>query len=125
MQQRNHDVWQRVQECLPRAQAPWPSRLRLPPPVLSREQTTLLQVDLGKRQIALHPDLLRDRGLLDCCEALLAHALGHLLRHPSTPAARARLALLERLVLPFPHPGVVEPFADLLVDAALDRSLRA
>jgi hypothetical protein len=35
-----------------------------------------------------------------------------------------RLALIERLVLPFPHPSLLDPFTDLLVDAALDRSMR-
>src|SRR5205814_4120468 len=89
-----------VAECWPRAQAHWSRFLLLQPPVDQPEQPAIAQIDLATRRIGLQYQVIRDSGLLDCVEGLLAHEIGHHVRFPGTLTTQARLRLLEVPILP-------------------------
>lgn len=114
-----------VAECWPRAQAHWSRFLLLQPPGDGTEQAAVAQIDLATRRIGLHYRLIREKGLLDCVEALLAHEVGHHVRYPGTLTTQARLRLLEKAVLPLDSYSAVNLFTDLLINDALWPALGA
>ena len=101
-----------VAECWPRAQAHWSRFLLLQPPVDDASQPTVAHIDLGTRQVGLHYRLIRQKGLLDCVEAILAHEVGHHVRYPGTMQVNARLRLLERTLVPFEDYSLINHFTD-------------
>jgi hypothetical protein len=112
-----------VAECWPRAQAHWSRFLLLRPPADCSEQPNVARIDLVSRQIELSYRLLRDKGLLDCVEAILAHEVGHHLRFPATLAVQARMRLLEQALLPLENYSLINLFTDLLINDALRPAL--
>jgi hypothetical protein len=108
-----------VAECWPRAQEHWSGFLLLQPPGDDAAQAAVAQIDLATRRIGLNYRLVREKGLLDCVEALLAHEVGHHVRHPGTLTTQARLRLLEKAILPLDNYSVVNLFTDLLINDAL------
>jgi hypothetical protein len=112
-----------IAEYWPRAQAHWSRFLLLRPPVDSARQPSVAHIDLGTRQVGLHGRLIREKGLLDCVEALLAHEIGHHVRFPGTLVVEARLRLLEKALLPLEGYSLVNLFTDLLINDALRPAL--
>lgn len=108
-----------VAECWPRAQEHWSRFLLLQPPGDGPEQAAIAQIDLTTRRIGLHYRLIREKNLLDCVEALLAHEIGHHVRYPGTLTTQARLRLLEKAILPLDDYSVVNLFTDLLINDTL------
>jgi hypothetical protein len=114
-----------VVECWPRAQAHWSRFLLLRPPADDASQPTVAHIDLATRQVGLHYQLIREKGLLDCVEAILAHEVGHHVRYPATLAVQARLRLLEKALLPLEGYSVINLFTDLLINDTLRPALEA
>ena len=112
-----------VADCWPRAQAHWSRFLLLGPPADDASQPTVAHIDLATRQVGRHPHLLREKGLRDCVEAILAHEVGHHIRYPATLAVQARLRLLEKALLPFEDYSLINLFTDLLINDALRPAL--
>lgn len=112
-----------VAECWPRAQAHWSRFLLLRPPVDGTDQASVAQIDLATRQVALHHRLIREKGLLDCVEAMLAHEVGHHIRYPGTLAVQARLRMLEKALLTLEGYSLINLFTDLLINDALRPAL--
>jgi hypothetical protein len=108
-----------VAACWPRAQAHWSRFLLLQQPAGDPTQAAIAQIDLATRRIGLHYPLIREKGLEDCVEALLAHEVGHHVRYPGTLTTQARLRLLEKAILPLDNYSVVNLFTDLLINDAL------
>ncbi len=113
-----------IDDAWPRASARWSPFLLLRPPVDDAAQTTVAHIHLGTRQVALHHQLIRDKGLVGSIEAILAHEIGHHVRYPGTLATQARLYLLERALLPFDDYSVLNLFTDLLINETLGHDLR-
>ena len=112
-----------VADRWPQAQEHWSRFLLLQPPGDDPAQAAIAQIDLATRRIGLHYRLIREKKLLDCVEALLAHEIGHHIRYPGTLTAQARLRLLEKAILPLDNYSVVNLFTDLLINDALWPSL--
>ena len=108
-----------VVDCWPRAQEHWSRFLLLQPPGDDSAQAAVAQIDLTTRRIGLHYRLIREKNLLDCVEALLAHEIGHHVRYPGTLTTQARLRLLEKAILPLDDYSVVNLFTDLLINDTL------
>jgi hypothetical protein len=108
----------------PRAQAFWSRYLLLRPPIDDGSQPTVAHIHLGTRQVGLHHELIRAKGLHDCVEAILAHEVGHHVRYPGTLAVDARLRLLEKSLLPLKDYSVINLFTDLLINEALAPAYR-
>jgi hypothetical protein len=113
-----------VAEAWPKAQALWSRFLLLSQPVDKADQASVAQIDLATRQVSLHHRLIRDKGLVDCLEALLAHEVGHHVRYPGTLAVDARLRLLERSLIPIKDYSLINLFTDLLINEVLGQTMR-
>jgi hypothetical protein len=113
------DLDRLVAAAWPKAQERWSRFLLLRPPVADGSQPSVAHIHLGTRQVGLHYTMIRERGLADCVEAILAHEVGHHVRYPATLAVQARLLMLERALLPLPNYSVVNLFTDLLINDAL------
>jgi hypothetical protein len=112
-----------VAECWPRAQAHWSRFLLLHAPVGDAGQPSVAHINLATRQIGVHYPLIRDKGLVDCLEAILAHEIGHHVRYPGTLTVEARLRLLEKPLLPLEDYSLTNLFTDLLINDALRPAL--
>jgi hypothetical protein len=108
-----------VADCWPRAVAHWSRFLLLKHPVANTEQPTVAHINLNTRQIGLHYGLIREKNLMDCVEAILAHEVGHHVRWPGSLVVEARLRLLEKQILPLEHYSLTNMFTDLLINDAL------
>jgi hypothetical protein len=108
-----------IAEAWPRAQAHWSRFLLLQSPGNDPNQTAIAQIDIGTRKIGLHYRMIRERGLMDCIEALLAHEIGHHVRYPATLAVQARLRMQEKALLPLDGYSTINLFTDLLINDAL------
>src|SRR6266851_6725467 len=108
-----------VADCWPRAVAHWFQFLLLKHPISDATQPTVAHINLSTRQIGLHYGLIREKGLLDCVEAILAHEVGHHVRWPGTLVVEARLRLLEKQLLPLENYSLTNMFSDLLINDAL------
>jgi hypothetical protein len=112
-----------VAECWPRAQAHWSRFLLLHPPAGDAGQPSVAHINLATRQVGLHYPLIREKELVDCLEAILAHEVGHHVRYPGTLAVNARLRLLEKPLLPLEDYSLTNLFTDLLINDALRPAL--
>ncbi len=108
-----------VAEAWPRAQAHWSKFLLLGSPVNGPASGSVAQIDLGTRQVSLDFEMLRQKGLDDCIEAILAHEVGHHVRYPGTLAVHARMHLLEKSLLPLKNYSLANLFTDLMINDAL------
>jgi hypothetical protein len=113
------DLTAAVAAAWPKAQAHWSRFLLLGPPAVEPALGSVAQIDLGTRQVSLDPDLIRDKGLTDCLEAILAHEVGHHVRYPGTLAVHARMKLLEQGLLPLKGYSLTNVFTDLMINDAL------
>jgi hypothetical protein len=113
-----------IARAWPRAQAHWSPFLLMSPPIDDSQQPSVAHIHLGTRQVALHHQMIRERNLTDCVEAILAHEVGHHVRYPGTMAVQARLRLLERSLLPYPDYSVINLFTDLMINETLGHELR-
>jgi hypothetical protein len=93
--------------------------LLLGSPQNASEMASVAQIDLATRQVSLDLDTIRDKGIADCVEAILAHEVGHHVRYPGTLAVHARMRLLERGLLPFKDYSLANLFTDLMINDAL------
>lgn len=109
--------------CWPEAKAFWSRFLLLSDPVDNPAQTSVAQIDLATRQVALNCRLITDKELLDCTVALLTHEVGHHVRFPGTLQVHARLRLLERSLLPFDDYSVINLFTDLMINETIGRHI--
>lgn len=109
-----HAVW-------PRARAAWSTWLRLRPPIDVPDLPSIAAIHLGTRQVMLDAQRLRDTGLDDAVEALLAHEVGHHVVAPRTLEVATRLRVMERCVLGEHAGHRVNLFTDLIVNERLER----
>lgn len=111
----------------PRALARWSSFLLLRRPVVSLTQEAIAQIDLRTRQVSVNGPQIVEHGLLPALEAILAHEVGHHVRHPGSLAVEARLRTMERALLPESHSqrSFLNLFEDFLINAHLGRELSA
>ncbi|MCK6684766.1 MAG: M48 family metalloprotease [Thermoanaerobaculia bacterium] len=87
-----------------------------------KAEDPLAYIDLTTRQIVVNLALMERLGLESSLRAVLAHEIGHHIRFPHTLGISARLLLLERRLLPLPHPPVSNLFFDLLVNEVVGRA---
>jgi len=113
------DLRELIAAAWPRAQACWSRFLQLRPPADDAGQNTVAHIHLGTRQVGLHYQLIHEKKLHDCVEAILAHEIGHHVRYPGTLAVQARLRLLEKSLLPLKDYSVINLFTDLLINETL------
>lgn len=114
-----------VREHWPAAREHWSRFLLLSDPVDDSEQSSVAQIHLGNRQVSLNYQLLGERGLEDCIEALLAHEIGHHVRYPATLGVHARMRLLEKSLIPLEDYTLTNLFTDLMINQYLgERGLR-
>jgi hypothetical protein len=112
-----------VAACWPRAQAHWSRFLLLRDPADDGDQSGIARIHLGTRQVGLNYRLIREKGLLGCVEALLAHEVGHHVRYPGSLTVQARLHMLEKALLPLEGYSLINLFTDLLINDALRPAL--
>jgi hypothetical protein len=112
-----------VAEAWPRALGCWSPFLLLQPPINDSAQPGIAQIDLSTRQVGINYRLIREKGLTDCVEALLAHEVGHHLRFPGSLVVSARMHLMEKALLPLEGYSLINLFTDLLINDALRPAL--
>jgi hypothetical protein len=120
----NERLHELVLQRWPAAQAHWSRFLLLSNPQHLPAAPSVAQIHLGSRQVLLNYDLIREKGLTDCLEALLAHEVGHHVRYPATLAVAARLRLLEKSLIPIDGYSLTNLFTDLMINEYLGRTLR-
>jgi hypothetical protein len=108
----------------PLAQARWSRFLLLNDPLVNDQVHSIAQIELASRQVTLNGALIRQHGLQDCVEGLLAHEVGHHVRYPGTLAVEARLRLLEKSIIPLDGYSLTNVFQDLMINEYLGRELR-
>lgn len=109
----------RMDECWQRAQDRWSRFLLLGRPVHDPKMEGIAQIDLRSRQVCLNAKFIVEKDLVDTLEALLAHEIGHHVRHPGSLAVWARLRLMERTLIPIEDFSLLNLFTDLLVNEQL------
>ncbi len=120
----DESVTQAIAEAWPRAQSHWSRFLLLSEPIANAEQEGIARIHLGTRQIELNSPQIREKDLIDCIEALLAHEVGHHVRYPGSLAVDARLRLIERPLIPIEGYSVINLFTDLLINERLGHDLQ-
>jgi hypothetical protein len=114
------------------ALALWGVRLDLSPPDARARppakrgrgapEDPLAYIDLATRQVVVDLDLLASIGASASLAAVLAHEVGHHIRHPHTLGLLARLEVLEKRFLPLQRGSLVNLFFDLLVNEVVGRT---
>ena len=112
-----------IDRCWPLAKAYWSEFLLLNAPEVSDEARSVAQIQLQTRQVALNGSQIKEYGLLNCVEALLAHEIGHHVRYPGTLAIEARMRMLERSILPANY-SLTNVFQDLMINEQLGAQLK-
>lgn len=116
---------QLIKQHWPAAQKLWSNFMLLTKPVDCSEQHSIAQIHLGTRQVSLNFDTIREKGLEDCIEALLAHEIGHHVKYPGTMATNARLFLIERSLIPLDDYTLTNLFTDLMINEFIGRKLQS
>jgi len=106
------------------AQAVWDVAVQLSPPeaLAARGaehwggEDPLAYIDLGRRQVVVNFELLAEIGAKGSLTAVLAHEIGHHVRHPHTLGLAAQLELLEKRLIP----GLREPLGNLFFDLLIN-----
>lgn len=112
------------------ARAVWDTSVNLSPPeALARTDgdhwggdDPLAYIDLVRRQVVVNFDLLVAIGARDSLVAVLAHEIGHHVRHPHTLGLAAQLELLERRLIPGLPSSLGNLFFDLLINEHVGRT---
>jgi hypothetical protein len=118
------ELTREIARCWEPAQGHWSRFLLLSAPAADSEQPSVAQIHLGTRQIALNFRQIREKNLIDCVEAILAHEVGHHVRYPGSLAVEARLRLLEKTLLSLKDYSLINLFQDLLINEYLGAALR-
>ncbi len=107
-----------------KAQNHWSQFLLLSEPKDDSHQHSIAQIHLGNRQVTLNHNTIKEKGLEDCVEALLAHEIGHHVRYPGTLAVQARLRLLEKSLIPIEKYSLINLFTDLMINEHIGHTQR-
>ncbi|MCP3136638.1 vWA domain-containing protein [Pyxidicoccus xibeiensis] len=82
----------------------------------------LAYIDLVKRQVVIHFDLLHDMGAAQSLTAVLAHEIGHHARFPHTLGWDAELRVQEQRLIPGMKQSLTNLFYDLQVNEVVGRT---
>jgi hypothetical protein len=112
------------------ARAVWDTTVNLSPPeALARKSTDhwggddpLAYIDMLRRQVVVNYELLDALGARGSLTAVLAHEIGHHVRHPHTLGLAAQLELLEQRLLPGNTQPLGNLFFDLLINEHVGRT---
>jgi hypothetical protein len=108
----------------------WDMRVRLSPPEphvpfrpdAAHENEPLAYIDLAKRQVFVHFELLHSMGAADSLTAVLAHEIGHHARFPHTLGWDAELRVQEQRLIPGLKQSLTNLFYDLQVNEVVGRT---
>jgi hypothetical protein len=120
----NTNLNQIINKTWPKAQAHWSQFLLLSTPKDDSQQHSIAQIHLGNRQVTLNHKTIKEKGLEDCIEALLAHEIGHHVRYPGTLAVQARLRLLEKSLIPIEEYSLINLFTDIMINEHIGHTQR-
>jgi hypothetical protein len=82
----------------------------------------LAYIDLETRQVVVNLELLEKLGASSSLTAVLAHEIGHHVRHPHSLALAASLQVLEKRLVPGLRQSLTNLFFDLLVNEYVGRT---
>jgi hypothetical protein len=85
----------------------------------------LAYIDLVRRQVVVNLGLLAEVGARGSLAAVLAHEIGHHVRHPHTLGLAAQLELLEKRLVPGLGESLTNLFFDLLINEHVGRTRAA
>lgn len=119
-----------VERCWRDALALWDVHVELSPPVPHQRfrpgeaapDEPLAYIDLARRQVFVHFDLLVRMGARDSLTAVLAHEIGHHVRFPHTLGWDAELRVLEQRLIPGLAQSLTNLFFDLQVNEFVGRT---
>ncbi|RKH07319.1 hypothetical protein D7X74_33065 [Corallococcus sp. CA047B] len=119
-----------VERCWRDALALWDVRVQLSPPEPHRpfrpdpdaKDEPLAYIDMVRRQVFVHFELLDRMGARDSLTAVLAHEIGHHVRFPHTLGWDAELRVLEQRLLPGLGQSLTNLFFDLQVNEFVGRT---
>lgn len=119
-----------VERCWREALALWDVHVELSPPQPHQPfhpdeaaaDEPLAYIDLGRRQVFVHFDLLVRMGARDSLTAVLAHEIGHHVRFPHTLGWDAELRVLEQRLIPGLGQSLTNLFFDLQVNEFVGRT---
>lgn len=111
----------------------WGVAIQLSPPeALARRgaehwggEDPLAYIDLKRRQVVVNFQLLDEIGARGSLTAVLAHEIGHHVRHPHTLGLLAPLELLEKRLIPGLGESLTNLFFDLLINEHVGRARAA
>ncbi|MCY1040567.1 M48 family metalloprotease [Corallococcus sp. bb12-1] len=119
-----------VEQCWRDALALWDVHVQLSPPEPHQpflpgdeaQHEPLAYIDLVRRQVFVHFELLDKMGARDSLTAVLAHEIGHHVRFPHTLGWDAELRVLEQRLLPGLGQSLTNLFYDLQVNEFVGRT---
>ncbi|WP_163994116.1 vWA domain-containing protein [Pyxidicoccus caerfyrddinensis] len=119
-----------VATCWSDALDVWDVRVHLSPPEphvpfhpdADHQNEPLAYIDLAKRQVYVHFDLLHEMGARNSLTAVLAHEIGHHARFPHTLGWDAELRVLEQRLIPGLKQSLTNLFYDLQVNEVVGRT---
>ncbi|MFP2923748.1 M48 family metalloprotease [Pyxidicoccus sp. 3LG] len=108
----------------------WDVRVQLTPPEphvpfhpdADHKNEPLAYIDLAKRQVFVHFELLDEMGAADSLTAVLAHEIGHHARFPHTLGWDAELRVQEQRLIPGLKQSLTNLFYDLQVNEVVGRT---
>ena len=119
-----------VAACWRDALALWDIHVQLSPPEphvpfrpdADHQNEPLAYIDLAKRQVFVHFQLLHDMGAAGSLTAVLAHEIGHHARFPHTLGWDAELRVQEQRLIPGLRQSLTNLFYDLQVNEVVGRT---
>jgi hypothetical protein len=119
-----------IDACWRDALALWDIHVRLSPPEPhvpfrpgeAHAHEPLAYIDLVKRQVFVHFELLESMGAADSLTAVLAHEIGHHARFPHTLGWDAELRVQEQRLIPGLKQSLTNLFYDLQVNEVVGRT---
>ncbi|AKF79195.1 hypothetical protein MFUL124B02_01785 [Myxococcus fulvus 124B02] len=119
-----------IEQCWRQALALWDVQVRLSPPEphvpfhpdADHANEPLAYIDLARRQVFVHFELLQSMGAADSLLAVLAHEIGHHARFPHTLGWDAELRVVEQRLLPGLKQSLTNLFYDLQVNEVVGRT---
>lgn len=119
-----------IHQCWQQALALWDVRVQLSPPEphvpfrpdAAHQNEPLAYIDLEKRQVFVHFELLEAMGAAGSLTAVLAHEIGHHARFPHTLGWDAELRVQEQRLLPGLKQSLTNLFYDLQVNEVVGRT---
>ncbi|WP_426734011.1 M48 family metalloprotease [Myxococcus faecalis] len=119
-----------IAQCWRQALALWDVQVRLSPPEPhvpfqpdeEHANEPLAYIDLARRQVFVHFELLQSMGGADSLLAVLAHEIGHHARFPHTLGWDAELRVVEQRLVPGLKQSLTNLFYDLQVNEVVGRT---